>query len=186
MTTVTIPNGSALHNHTRFGVEGHCVACDQPIHAHFGHKGVWVGCPSDRVPVNAPMILMIDRRAAHPSRRATDGTVTTGEGHTRRDTDRPQTDRREANAPKPTPQPQLAPKTSWTVYKAKFPLSHAKVKAIESERDQEVYRFLAKTRVGLSRLELLKAMKATKRTGIVDGAVRRLRVRYKVIESTSI
>jgi hypothetical protein len=71
-------------------------------------------------------------------------------------------------------------------YVAKFPLRHERVKGIRSERDREVYTALARSRGGLSRLDLLKALHATKRTGIVDGAVRRLRIHYKVVESATV
>jgi hypothetical protein len=94
----------------------------------------------------------------------------------------------ETNGTKPAPRatPQVAPKESWVKYVAKFPLRHDRVKGIRSERDREVYTTLARSRDGLSRLDLLKALHATKRTGIVDGAVRRLRIRYKVIESATV
>jgi hypothetical protein len=159
--------------------------CGQTIQSHFGHKDVWLGCPSNRVSAEAPMVLIVDRRAPDRNRRTGD----LPESRRRRSGDSPHDPQVSTNGDKPAPStraPQVAPKESWVKYVAKFPLRHDKVKAIASDRDREVYAHLARSRSGLSRLELLKAMRATKRTGIVDGAVRRLRVRYKLIESAEV
>ncbi len=188
-SAVVIPDSSALAPHTRHGIEGGCSLCGQTIQSHFGHRDTWLGCLSNRVGDSAPMVLIVDRRKADRNRRIgdipesrrrhTDGPATAIAADTGR------------NGHKPAKvvvsrAPQTAPKESWVKYVAKFGVRHEKVKAIESERDQEVYTILAHAKNGLSRLDLLKAMKATKRTGIVDGAVRRLRIRYRVIKSATV
>lgn len=69
--------------------------------------------------------------------------------------------------------------SSYVVYKAK----DARTKAPRglSTRDQEVYAAIQAVREGLSRGALLRKFHATIHTGIVDGAVRRLRVKKLVV-----
>lgn len=63
---LVIPETSALSEFVRHGAEGVCVSCRKPIRAHYGHRGVWVGCRAPEVPATAtfllvPVILPADR-----------------------------------------------------------------------------------------------------------------------------
>lgn len=63
-------------------------------------------------------------------------------------------------------------------YAAKFPMRDERVKAIDSLRDKQVYRLIRTAATGgATRAALLLALGAADHTGIVDGAVRRLRLR---------
>lgn len=73
-------------------------------------------------------------------------------------------------------QPVRTPRPARVVYVAAFGIRDPKAKRIDSERDREVLATIARARNGISRTDLLRALNATKRTGIVDGAVRRLRL----------
>jgi hypothetical protein len=66
---------------------------------------------------------------------------------------------------------------------AKAPLSAPRVKKL-TDRDREVYRLIARKKAGQGRKDLLKELH-TRRTGVVDGAVRRLRLK-KLITVASI
>lgn len=53
-----IPATSTLAQFVRRGHEGTCIACDQPVRAHYGHRGTWLGCPGQKVPADATFVLV--------------------------------------------------------------------------------------------------------------------------------
>lgn len=63
---LVIPETSVLSEFVRHGAEGVCVSCRKPIRAHYGRRGVWIGCRAPNVPATAtfllvPVILPADR-----------------------------------------------------------------------------------------------------------------------------
>ncbi len=152
MATLQIPESSALHAVARRGIEGPCVLCRQPIAAHIGHQGQWIGCTTQAVSPDTRFILMPDRRAAErpgPSRVP------------------------QISVPAATQK--ASQPTARVVYHA---VSKPRLAAALTETDAKVYAVLARRpKHGASRAFLLAALDATERTGIVDGAVRRLRLK---------
>lgn len=55
---LVIPNTSVLAPLVRKGTEGLCLACSKPVHAHFGHRGVWIGCQDKNVSGSALFVLV--------------------------------------------------------------------------------------------------------------------------------
>lgn len=61
-TIVDVPESfpTAFLPFARVGREGWCVVCRQPIHAHMGATGKWVGCvaPVGAIPAATPFLLV--------------------------------------------------------------------------------------------------------------------------------
>ena len=76
-----------------------------------------------------------------------------------------------------TARPVVAPPAPLVRYRAKFPLSHTRVKTIRKSKDYELYRLLRTCNEGATRPACLLAMKSSEHPGVVDGAVRRLRLK---------
>lgn len=190
--TPYIPKRSALRPHVRKGLEGACQLCKELVTAHVNRKGEWLGCPSQQAPAGKPLILMVDRRKRQETRRGPERrhrayaygvgepiTATANEMSpaaavaAAKAAGSPQERRSAEGAGRPLTPSQVR---AQVAYMARFPLSHDKVKKIESERDKQIYRLIAHARKGLTRLGLLAELN-TNRTGIVDGAVRRLRLK---------
>lgn len=54
-----IPATSALANVRRAGLEGFCAACQGSIlKNHYGHRGVWRGCPADGISDDTLFVLV--------------------------------------------------------------------------------------------------------------------------------
>jgi hypothetical protein len=53
-----IPAVSVLNAHIRKGTEGFCVGCKQSITSHYGHRGIWLGCQSQRTSQDAVLMLV--------------------------------------------------------------------------------------------------------------------------------
>ncbi len=137
------------------GQEGICVVCRHLAHEHV-RGGRWVGCKGVRGPA-ARLILVPDRRA--------DSRAVTLQVDRRRDIERPVI--------------HSVPQTGSVAYVALYPVSHERVQDISSDRDRGIYRLIARRKTGWTRADLLDAL-GTDRTGIVDGALRRLRLRNLV------
>lgn len=137
------------------GQEGKCVACSQPLHTHFDKTGRWSGCRA-QVDPSLKFFLVPDRRQPFPPTHVVRKALAS---------DRPL-----------RAQPASVPQAGPVVYRAAYGLRDPKVKAIASARDREVFTVIARSK-GLTRAALLKALRASTRTGIVDGAVRRLRLK---------
>lgn len=58
LAVVDIPDTSVLSHVVGKGREGPCLACGEPLHAHFGHKGAWIGCKGKHLPNNALFIMV--------------------------------------------------------------------------------------------------------------------------------
>jgi hypothetical protein len=160
---------------TRSGQPGICLVCHQPVTAHVDSRGQWLGCKAGVRGKPVTLLLV-------PARRRTDAellervsgtlalkatpaaTGTASEGHKTQSSSKPSPD----HVANPVGRPAVA-------YVAKLPVTHNKVKALSSERDREVYGVIRKLRHA-TRAGLIKQLNAEERTGIVDGAVRRLRL----------
>lgn len=170
------------------GREGYCVVCEGPIAQHFDGRNRWKGCPAVANP-DVQFLLVPDRRA----------TAAFSASHKRQHSLPPYRPATAADyaqaAPAPVPAPSLTrtliaardvrrrPHTQARVlYRAKYGIRDPKVKAIGSDRDRAVFVSIARAKRGVSRIDLLKLHRASTHTGIVDGAVRRLRLR-KLIET---
>ncbi len=156
---VTVPKKSALAAFVFGGVDGGCMMCRQPIVTHLTRTGAWLGCADQRVPPTARMILVVERRHAESPR---ESSVMTRHAATSQDRSRPESAR-----------------VKRVVYLAKYATAHkwfaSKLAKIVSDRDREVYQTVAGTPRGLTRTALLARFNAWTRTGIVDGALYRLR-----------
>lgn len=153
---------SSLAQFVRRGKEGRCLACHKPVTAHVSDKGQWLGCSNSRLP-EATTFVLVPAEPVRESRHLATAVAN---------------DTAPALATAPAPhKPHRATRTPGVVYVGKFALDHKRVRAIESERDRTVYRLIRLERdKGATRAALLAALKAGEHTGIVDGAVRRLRL----------
>lgn len=184
MRTVTeIPEKSVLKPFQRKGVQGVCIACEQPIQAHYGHRNAWIGCQAPGLEPNTPFLLVPARRrgelrsmkaliAAHSERLT--------EGKQAPHSSKPATSK--AQAPVVVVMPAAERPAREVVYVADKRVSPKK---FGSPRLQEVLRTLQRRKHGMRRKELLSKMNATTHPGIVDGAVRRLVV-AKAVRSVSV
>jgi hypothetical protein len=154
---VTVPERSVLRPMVRKGREGTCQVCRAPVSAHVDKRGQWLGCQSQKVANGATLILIPDRRQHTYTRRYTaagDAQPASRAADIRRTVARV--------------------RGALVRYMAQFRLSDDRVREL-SDRDRGIYRLIAKSNKGISRPDLLKAVDPS-RTGIVDGAVRRLRL----------
>lgn len=176
----------------RRGLEGGCIACRKPISDHVDQRGDWIGCDAPNLPKNIPFFLIPDRRLmgrrVTPEPKPTNG--------------RPVDERRSQPAPATLPQEPRSnggttshPTPRHTshrglqgpqvTYVARYPVTHPAIGRLPNH-DRKVYGLIVRARKsGATRLSLLEALGATKHTGRVDGAVRRLRLR-KVIQVRAI
>lgn len=162
----TITESSALAKVVRRGQPGICTVCRGSVVAHFDQRGQWVGCPNQKAP-DVPFLLIPDRRA-----------VTRPQGVDRRQADQPPARPTIFNpgASSPARTAVQATHSARVVYRAVGRVAAAKVDALTGS-DKAVYQVIARRPVqGAARGWLLTALDATKRTGIVDGALRRLRL----------
>ena len=162
---IQIPESSVLHSFARRGLEGGCVLCHQPVSTHIGEQGQWIGCSAQSVPPDTLFLLIPDRRKA---------ALTVPKSLERRGTT--------VRVPVPLPDPPATspratqPRGSRVVYH--LGLDKPRVIASLPETDARVYAVIARRpKQGASRLFLLQQLAAEQRTGIVDGAVRRLRLK---------
>ncbi len=165
-TVVVIPDTSVLHSFVRRGTEGACVLCHQSIARHMGARGQWVGCTAQTVPPGTPFLLIPDRRFIGAQARA----------HVRVEA---RVDRRNVAAPM-LPLPPTATRVAVPRVRVVYHVVPGKPRLVERlpVTDAKVYAVLARRpKHGASRSALLHALQAGTRTGIVDGAVRRLRLK---------
>lgn len=180
-----IPGGSALASVVRKGVEGWCIMCNQRITAHMDTRGNWLGCSGSAAPADVPYLLVPDLGQLTAAFRKQLGPIV---GMNRRVTDLVQ------NAPKTH---EVAPGTTiaarvalpptgqvrisgpQVAYFARYPVTAPQIQRLPPH-DRKVYGLIARKRkAGATRKGLMEAMR-TKRTGQVDGAVRRLRLRHVI------
>lgn len=175
-----VESDAILSQFVRKGVEGGCIACRQPISDHVDRRGDWIGCQAPNLPNDIPFFLIPDRRLL--GRRVTPEPRVRTNGHG-------QERRHEAEALPPTPAKKAAPRATspvvrvsgpQVVYIARYPLTAGPVGRLPAH-DRRVYGLIAKARkTGATRAALLEALGAQKRTGRIDGAVRRLRLRHVI------
>lgn len=161
-------HSSALAPFIRSGLDGGCQVCGKRVADHMDKRGEWLGCRG--VKTQVPLILIPDRRNI-----AAMGVGQTPIAGGRKILARIRQDgRAEDRTPKPAPVLVSGPQV---VYVAKWPASHKKVLDL-APADRKVYGLILRGRTkGATRAQLLEALDAHKRTGRVDGAVRRLRLR---------
>jgi hypothetical protein len=153
---VKIPKGSALAAVVRRGKEGVCLACKQPIREHFGHKNAWVGCQDDGITADTPFLLVPARkRIEQQAVKKLFANIRDGELASVARVIRVSTPR---------------------VGKDVLYVADRRIKAtkFESDRLREVLRIVKARKHGIGRRDLITKLRASKRTGIVDGALRRL------------
>lgn len=176
-----IPGGSALRPFVRRGIDGGCILCHKTVASHIDARGAWTGCPGQtELPANTPFLLIPDRRFLN--------TVA----------QRPVVVERRQPAPVAQvapPAAQAAPQTHRAALPAPRPsrvayrvAGHPSQRAVASlpQSDAKVYKVVAGRPVkGATRGFLLAALHAEQSTGVVDGAVRRLRLKglIKVVEA---
>lgn len=168
-TDVLAVAASSLGPFIRKGQEGRCLACHKPVTAHVDRSGRWLGCSNGTVADQTTFVLV-------PAEPVTPATVLPEKIVAPAASQRPQA-RRFSTVKTGKAKVHDEPRRASVAYVAKFPLTHAKVTRIDSERDKGIYRLLRQHPAkGLTRAELLARLN-TDHTGVVDGALRRLRVR---------
>lgn len=152
------------------GQPGPCIACGSTLASHFDKRNRWIGCRAVIDP-RIKFFLVPDRRQPDGQRPTVAFKASLAA-----------TQERPAHVPSLVThvRPTTPLHVSRVLYKAKYGLRDPKVKKISSERDREVYTTIARAKRGITRADLLKAEKATDHTGIVDGAVRRLRLKKMI------
>lgn len=171
-TLSTVPATSVLSPYVRKGAEGLCQMCAKPITAHVGKHGEWLGCQSQAIGQKTPLILIADRRQEGKRQKAAGAAKTPARA-------------KAADMAQVVPQPILAasvPRYTHTRYVALVGVSNPGVKEL-TERDNQIFRLIAQSKQGRGRAKLLADLKTT-RTGIVDGAVRRLRLKNLVVSTS--
>lgn len=145
-----IPAESVLAPLQRKGIEGVCIACGEPVSAHYGHRNVWKGCQAKGLEQDTPFILVPARRRVDVrtlrSILADGGSVEIRKSH--------------SGGPR-----------REVLYVAD---GRVKVTKITSPRLQQVFSIVRAEKKGIGRKDLLKRLRASNNPGRVDGAVRRL------------
>lgn len=179
-----LSDSDTLRPFLRNGLDSGCVMCNRPVAAHVDHRGYWIGCPS--LTDNVPMILIPDRRSPQQ-----DTAADTAHHYEPPPPTRPtprqdrQTERRAPQQHRQAPARRFLPTGPQVLYLARYAVSTPQIDRLPPH-DRKVYGLIARMRgKGATRALLLDALDATKATGRVDGAIRRLRLR-KVISVRSI
>lgn len=182
-TSQTIPDTSSLAPFVRRGLEGWCVLCLEPVHAHFGHKGTWIGCQAASAPMRA-FLLVPDRRnrradSTRPSIRSASPDMHLSAPQpddTSHELQRPAarkaaskpatvparaTERRTAATATPAPARALrAPMGPQVMYTARYKVTDSPISRLPPH-DRKVYGLIARTRTkGATRAHLLDALDA--------------------------
>jgi hypothetical protein len=173
-------SGSVLSPYIRAGIDGGCALCLRPIAFHVDQRGTWLGCMGTQADV--PLILIPDRRVtptiANPPPIDTTPTARTASQSAR-------TPARTRTVDKPAPAPAKRGRPAGVAiasgpqvsYVARYAVAHAAVQRLPNH-DRKVYGLIARMKTkGATRPYLLQTLNATKSTGKVDGAVRRLRLK---------
>jgi hypothetical protein len=153
----------------RTGLDGGCVACFKPVADHVDQRGKWLGCNGAKI--NVPLVLVPLLAMMKAPQIAQLPTVPKGKKIAQAI--------KAAKAQRHTttaPVHFVKPSGPQVTYVARYPVTHNAVQRL-SPHNRRVYGLIAKARVnGATRRGLLEALDATKSTGRVDGAVRRLRL----------
>jgi hypothetical protein len=154
----------------RTGLDGGCVACFKPVTDHVDQRGHWLGCKGAKI--NVPLVLVPLLAMMKAPEIAALPTIPKGKKIAL--AIKAAKDRRVKAQPAPVHY--VKPSGPQVTYVARYPLGHNAVQRL-SPHNRKVYGLIAKARVnGATRRALLDALNATKSTGRVDGAVRRLRL----------
>ncbi len=173
-------------------VDPSCTVCNAPVSAHFSKEGRWAGCAPMQANPRQRYVLIPDRRVVFSRPGVSNDYMVRATTNPSKD----QSNRRRATSAvalrerqavilaTPTVPPVGARPTSLRAvrlrYVASYGIRDPKARRIGSERDREVLAVIARNRTGISRPDLLRALNAEQHTGIVDGAVRRLRLRKAI------
>lgn len=160
------------------GRDAGCIACRQPIAAHFDQQGHWLGCRVPNLPPDVPFLLLPDRRVFRDRRVS----PVTGDGNGRKETILEVLQEGLEN----TTEPQLAPVSQKpnsgsfvagprTIYRVAPKVTPALLELL-APHERRIFDLVAARPNGATREQLLNEL-GTRSTGRIDGPLRELRLR---------